>query len=131
MTSIVFAVMRAAAFLLALLATVSTIRIQEIPEKQSLITFPDGSLPELAPRRKVVEASEEKTRADGCPDPCSNFTRTEESDPKWRLSRDVLPSHYTVKRLNFGQRLVAQIIPNMVPLFEILKDIAAEYPNPL
>ena len=107
-TLIVLAVMRGAAFLLALLATVSTIRTQEIPEKQSLLTFPDGSLPELAPRRKVVEASEEKTRADGCPNPCPNFTRPEESDPQWRLSRDVLPSHYEVSRLKCGQRLVTQ-----------------------
>ena len=99
-TSIVLAVMRRAAFLLALLATVSTIRTQEIPEKQSLLSFPDGFLPELAPWRKVVpEANEEQTRADGCPNPCPNFTRPEESDPHWRLSRDVLPTHYEVRRL--------------------------------
>jgi len=99
-TLIVLAVMRGAIFLLALWVTVSTIRSQEIPEKQSFLTFPDGSLPELAPRRKVVEASEEQTRADGCPTPCPDFKRPEESDPQWRLSRDVLPSHYEVRHLN-------------------------------
>jgi len=106
---IVLAVMRGATFLLALLATVSAIRSQEILDNLPLLKFPDGSLPELTPRRKVVpEASEELTRADGCPNPCPNFTRPEESDPRWRLSRDVLPSHYEVRHLKCDHRLVIQ-----------------------
>ena len=108
--SIVLAVMRGATFLLALLATVSTIRTQEIPDKQPRLTFPDGSLPVLAPRRAVVpEASEEQTRAGECPTPCPNFTRPEDSDPGWRLTRDVLPFHYEVRYRKCDHRLVTKI----------------------